>query len=74
MKKSIRIEGMNCGHCTGSVEKALRSIPGLADVNVDLASKTAIVEVKTSVSDDALKIAVTDTGFTVVGIQKETSL
>ena len=69
MTKTISIEGMSCGHCTGSVEKALRAIPGVQHVNVDLASKTATVEQDGSVSDEALKKAVTDTGFEVTGIK-----
>lgn len=69
MKKTITIEGMSCGHCTGSVEKALRAVSGVKDVHVDLASKTAAVEADGSVSDDMLKKAVMDTGFEVTGIQ-----
>ena len=69
MTKTISIEGMSCGHCTGSVEKALRAVSGVQDVNVDLASKTATVEMDGSVSDEALKKAVTDTGFEVTGIK-----
>ena len=69
MQKTMHIEGMSCGHCTSSVEKALRAIPGVKDVTVDLASKTATLNAADGVSDDALKTAVTDTGFDVVGIQ-----
>ena len=69
MKKIITIEGMSCGHCTGSVEKALRAMPGVTDVTVDLASKTATVEAQDSVSEAALTKTIIDTGFQVVGIQ-----
>lgn len=69
MKKTIKIEGMSCGHCTGTVEKALRAVSGVKDVSVDLTSKTATVEAQDSVSDDMLTKTVTDTGFHVVGIQ-----
>ena len=69
MKKTIRIEGMNCGHCTSSVEKALRAVPGMRQVAVDLASKTAAVEADVSVSDDVLTKTVTDAGFRLVDIQ-----
>ena len=69
MTKTISIEGMSCGHCTGSVEKALRAVSGVQEGNVDLASKTATVEMDGSVSDEALKKAVTDTGFEVTGIK-----
>lgn len=68
MKKSIKIEGMSCGHCTGTVEKALKAVLGVSAVSVDLASKTATVEAE-GVSDETLKKTVTDTGFEVVGIE-----
>lgn len=69
MKKTIRIEGMSCGHCVASVEKALRAVPGVTKAHVDLLSKTATVEAEAGVADDALKKAVTDSGFTVVDVR-----
>ena len=69
MKKSILIEGMSCGHCTGSVEKALNVIPGVINVKVDLASKMADAETNGAVSDYALKTAVENLGFKVVKIK-----
>jgi len=69
MEKSIRIEGMSCGHCKASVEKALRAVPGVTEATVDLAAKTASVSAEGGVADDALKAAVTDAGFTVTGIE-----
>ena len=68
MKKVMNIDGMNCGHCSASVEKALRAVPGVTSVAVDLAAKTATLEVDGSVSDDTLQKTVTDSGFVVVGI------
>lgn len=69
MAKTISIEGMTCGHCTSSVEKALRAVSGIQHVSVDLASKTATVEADTSASDETLKKTVTDIGFDVTGIR-----
>lgn len=69
MKKIIKIEGMSCGHCTGSVEKALKAVDGVTAVTVDLTSKRATVETVDKVSDETLKKTVTDTGFQVVGIE-----
>jgi len=68
MKKIIKIEGMNCGHCTASVEKALKAVVGVTAVSVDLSSKRATVEVE-NVSDETLKKTVVDTGFDVAGIE-----
>ncbi|MFQ8599594.1 MAG: heavy-metal-associated domain-containing protein [Oscillospiraceae bacterium] len=67
MKKTIRIEGMMCSHCTGRVEKALAALEGVT-VHVDLASGSAAVTLSGPVSDDALRKAVEDAGYTVVSI------
>ena len=69
MTKSIRIEGMSCNHCKASVEKALRAVPGVTGAEVDLAAKTATVQTGGGVADEALKAAVVDAGFEVVGIK-----
>jgi len=39
----LKIEGMTCGHCKSSVEKALLKVPGVTKVEVDLAHKQAVV-------------------------------
>ena len=69
MKKVICIEGMHCGHCTSNVDKALREIPGVSDVKVELDAKTATVEASDGVTDDALRKAVDDLGFDVTAIR-----
>ena len=69
MKKQIRIEGMTCGHCSASTEKALRAVPGVQEVVVDLAAKNATVQVDGTVNDEALRKAVTEAGYTVIDIE-----
>lgn len=69
MKKVISIEGMRCGHCTASVDKALREIAGVSGVTVDLAAKKAEVEAADTVTDEALRKAVDDLGFQVCEIR-----
>lgn len=69
MKKVVTIEGMRCGHCTANVEKALRAVPGVSEVVVELAAGTATVEAADGVTDEALARAVDDLGFQVVGIR-----
>ncbi|HBV87116.1 MAG TPA: hypothetical protein DEF42_10810 [Desulfosporosinus sp.] len=39
----LKIEGMTCGHCKSSVEKALLKVPGVKQAEVDLAQKQAVV-------------------------------
>ena len=65
--KTISIEGMSCGHCVNSVTEALKAVAGVTSVNVDLAGKKAVVE--GTADDAALKAAVEDMGYDVVGIQ-----
>lgn len=65
MTKTIKIEGMSCGHCSARVEKALNAIPGV-NAKVDLASKTATISTSVEVSDDVLESAVIDAGYTLV--------
>ena len=39
----LRVEGMSCGHCTGSVDRALRAVAGVVSCSVDLDTKLARV-------------------------------
>ncbi len=67
MTKTIHIEGMSCMHCSARVEKALNALEGV-EAKVDLEKKQASVTLTGSVSDQALKQAVEDAGYDVVGI------
>lgn len=40
---NLKVEGMSCQHCKASVEKALKEVPGVADVDVSLEDGFAIV-------------------------------
>lgn len=65
MTKTLTIEGMMCAHCQQHVADALNAIDGVS-ATVDLESKTAIVT--GDVSDDILKKAVQDAGYSVTSI------
>jgi Cu+-exporting ATPase len=67
-KKIIHIEGMSCGHCSATVEKALNGIEGVK-ASVSLSDKIANVSIEGSVSDEKLKKAVEDAGYEVTGIE-----
>ena len=67
MKKTMKIEGMMCGHCTGRVEKALNALEGV-QAEVSLEDKAAYLTIDGDVSDEMLKKAVEDEGYQVVGI------
>ena len=68
MTRRINIEGMACAHCSGRVEQALRGVSGVTDVQVDLAAKCAVVKAE-GVGDETLTQAVTNSGYTVTGIE-----
>jgi copper chaperone len=60
----LKIEGMSCGHCKMSVEKALQGVPGVVSASVDLEKKQAVVT-GTAKQADLVK-AIEDIGFDVV--------
>ncbi len=60
----LKVDGMTCGGCAASVKRALQALDAMADVNVDLPSKT--VKVTTSAQLDAVKTAVEEAGYDVV--------
>ena len=65
MEKKLTIDGMMCQHCVAHVSKALNSLPGVT-ASVDLDTKTATVS--GTASDEALKKAVEEDGYSVVSI------
>ncbi len=64
MDQVLKIEGMMCEHCKARVEKALREVPGVSEVSVNLKKKTATISGDASASD--LKQAVINAGYTVI--------
>lgn len=69
MKKTIKIEGMMCGHCSGRVKKALEAVAGVETAEVSHETGTAEVTLRGHVSDEALAKAVTDAGYKVAVIE-----
>ncbi|MCQ2500305.1 MAG: heavy metal translocating P-type ATPase [Lachnospiraceae bacterium] len=69
MTKTIKIEGMACGHCTATVKKALEALEGVTAAEVSLNNKQAVVTMTAEVADDVLKKAVEDKDFEVTGIE-----
>ncbi|MDO4749424.1 MAG: heavy metal translocating P-type ATPase [Eubacteriales bacterium] len=66
MEKTMKIEGMMCGHCQMHVKKALEGVAGVVSADVDWEKGTAIVTMDADVTDEALTAAVTDAGYTVL--------
>lgn len=68
MTKTIKIEGLMCGHCDARVKKALEAVPGVASANADHEKGQAVVELSGDVADDALKAAVEAQDYKVLDI------
>ena len=69
MTKTIKIDGMMCGHCEATVKKALEALPEVASAEVSHEKGTAVVTLTAEVSDDVLKKTVEDKDYTVTGIE-----
>ncbi len=69
MKKTMKIEGMMCAHCTGRVEKALSAVDGVSAVEMSLEGKSATLTLSKDVENQVLTDAVTQAGYEVVSIQ-----
>ena len=69
MKKTLKVEGMMCGHCEARVKKALEALPEVTEAVVSHETGTAIVTLNADVADDVLKKAVEDQDYPVTGIQ-----
>ena len=68
MEKTIKIEGMMCGHCEATVKKALEALDGVISADVSHDKGTAVVALEKDVADDVLTKAVEDKDFKVTGI------
>lgn len=69
MTKTIKIEGMMCGHCESHVKKALEEISGVTGAEVSHENGTAIVTLSEDVSDSSLQKAVEEQDYKVISIQ-----
>ena len=68
MKKTLTIEGMMCEHCVKHVKDALMGVTGVAEAEVTLKKKRAVVTLSGEVADEALKAAVSAAGYEVKNI------
>ena len=68
MEKTMKIEGMMCGHCEATVKKALEALDGVDHADVSHEQDQAVVTLKEDVADDILKKAVEDKDYNVVSI------
>lgn len=68
MEKTMKIEGMMCGHCEARVKKALEGMEGVERAEVSHEKGTAVVTLNGEISDEILKKAVEDQDYQVTEI------
>ncbi|HYH33596.1 MAG TPA: heavy-metal-associated domain-containing protein [Nocardioides sp.] len=61
------VTGMTCDHCVASVREEVGEVPGVSDVDVDLASGRVVVRAESPVDDAAIRAAVEEAGYQVEG-------
>ena len=66
MEKTMKIEGMMCGHCEARVKKCLEAIPQVDEAIVSHEAGTAVVKLNAQVDDEVLKKAVEDQDYKVL--------
>ena len=66
MEKTMKIEGMMCGHCEARVKKCLEALPGVEKAEVSHVSGTAVLTLSAPVDDALLKKTVEDQGYRVI--------
>lgn len=69
MTKTMKIEGMMCGHCEARVKKCLEALDGVAEAAVSHEAGTAVVTLTADVADDVLKKTVEDQDYKVISVE-----
>ena len=69
MEKTMKIEGMMCGHCEARVKKCLEALAQVEEAAVSHEKGTAVVRLNGELADDVLKKAVEDQDYKVLNIQ-----
>lgn len=66
---TIKIDGMNCAHCSARVKNALEEIKSVS-AKISLEEKLARVKCSSKITADELAKAVSEAGFTVVSAER----
>ena len=68
MERTMKIEGMMCGHCEAAVKKCLEALPEVDTAEVSHEAGTAVVTLNAEIANDVLKKAVEDKDYKVLEI------
>ena len=69
VKKTMRIEGMMCGHCEARVKKVLEALPEVEEAVVSHEAGTAVLTLSAEIMDDVLKKTIEDQDYKVLSIE-----
>ena len=69
MERTMKIEGMMCGHCEARVKKCLEALPEVTEAIVSYETGTAVVKLGTELDNEVLKKTVEAQDYTVLSVQ-----
>ena len=69
MEKTMKIEGMMCGHCEARVKKCLEALPQVEEAIVSHEAGTAVVKLNAAIDNEELKKTVEDQDYKVLDVQ-----
>jgi copper chaperone CopZ len=65
--RSIAVAGMSCDHCANAVRAEIGKLPGVAEVDVDVAAGTVRISAEPMPGDHALREAIEEAGYEFAG-------
>ncbi len=69
MTKTMKIEGMMCGHCEARVKKCLEALPEVSEAVVSHENGTAVLTLNAEISDEVLTKTIEEQDYKVLGIE-----
>lgn len=69
VKKKILVEGMKCENCARHVKETLYGVEEVLSADVNLAEKVAIIETSSDLSNESIKLAISNEKYKVIGIE-----
>ena len=69
MERTMKINGMMCGHCSGRVKKVLEALPEVDEAIVSHETGTAVVKLNAEIANDVLKSTVEAQDYEVVSVE-----
>ena len=68
--RTIRIEGMMCGHCEATVKNALEAFDHIDEASADHEKGIAVIKTSGPIDEDAVRAAIEDKDYKFISISK----